>query len=89
MLFSASGTHLGHHVSPALQTQLCLLLVSVLCHQVLPQDVQAVPAPPSKGVVVGDGVLSVVDGSQAPVGPQVDGVEYQVQREDVHLQGGV
>ena len=76
--FSIIVAHVDWHITPTIQTQFRLLLVSVLGHQVVSQCRQARLAPPTQGVVVGEGSLPVVDGSQTPVCPEVDGVEHQV-----------
>ena len=76
--FSIIMAHVHWHIPPTIQTQFCLLLVSVLRQQVVSQFRQARLALPTQGVVVGEGLLPVVDGSQTPVGPEVDGVEHQV-----------
>ena len=40
---------------------------------------------PTQGVIIANRVLVVVDSCQAPVGAQVNRVEYQVHGEDVDL----
>ena len=68
--------HLGKDVGPALQTQLCLLLVAVFSHQVVSQGGQTRQAPPPQRVIVAQSEVSVVDNGEAPVRAQVDGIEH-------------